>query len=428
MNNAKSEGFINRLYTRQVRTILVLIQLVFLYLPQMMLFSIPTDTGPIPASLCYFVALLFVPYLLANLRRLKWPRWYLLAFFLFVLIWALVQMPRYGLSKSILHWAFALYLFVMIPNAGHDFSKETWLGILEAGACIFVILHVINTVAHSQYFIELLEGYLNGSGNGYFASRIPSLTRGGRNLDASWLALGALFVRGKKKGVYVTYVLLFSFLASSRVGIIAIGVVILWSLFYDPMYRLTLRSLKWYLLYAVAILAILICTGMAQGILSRMGIHLPTPAQMFGMVTPEQAHMMAAGLPTTGLLSGRDAMWTLAPEAFADNPLGYGVGNALRVLRTGYGFTSYEDVMHNVFLQFALDEGIVGIVWFIAMVALFAVSQWKLRPRFLEKPIAVYFFIYLVLSLVQFHGGEALMHFTMAVGMACPVLLYAKEE
>ena len=84
--------------------------------------------------------------------------------------------------------------------------------------------------------------------------------------------------------------------------------------------------------------------------------------------------------------------------------------------------------MHNVFLQFALDEGIVGIVWFIAMVVLFAVSQWKLRPHFLEKPIAVYFFIYLVLSLVQFNGGEALMHFTMAVGMACPVLLYAKEE
>ena len=194
------------------------------------------------------------------------------------------------------------------------------------------------------------------------------------------------------------------------------------------MFRLTLRNLKWYLLYAVVILAFLIFTGMAQGILSRMGIHLPTPARMFGMVTQEQAHMMAAGLRTTGLLSGREIMWRLAPEAFLNNPFGYGVGNALRILKSQYGFTSYEDVMHNVFLQFALDEGIVGIAWFAGIVVLFAISQWKLRPRILEKPIAAYFFTYLVLSLVQFHGGEALMHFTMAIGMTCPVLLYVKDE
>lgn len=427
MNNTQSESLINRIYTRQVRTVLVLIQLVFLYLPQLMLFSVPTDNGPIPASLCYFAALLFAPYLLANLRRLKWPRWYLLGFFLFVFVWAAVQMPRYGLSKSILHWAFAFYLFVMLPNVGHDFSKERWLGLLEAGACIFAVLHVINTICHPQIFLDLLEGYFNGSGNGYYASLIPSLTRGGRNLDATWLALGAFFVRGRKKALYATYVLLFPFVASSRVGIIAIGFVMLWSLFYDPMYRLTLRNLKWYLLYAVVILAILISSGTAQGLLSRIGIHLPTPAQLFGMVTQEQAQMMAAGLPSTGFLSGRESMWSLAPEAFMNNPFGYGVGNAMRVLRAEYGFSSYEDVMHNVFMQLALDEGIIGIAWFVAVAVLFAVSQWKLRPRFLEKPIAAYFFTYLVLSLVQFHGGEALMHFTMAIGMACPVLLYAKE-
>lgn len=83
--------------------------------------------------------------------------------------------------------------------------------------------------------------------------------------------------------------------------------------------------------------------------------------------------------------------------------------------------------MHNVFLQLTLDEGIVGAVWFVGIVILFLASQWKLRPRLLEKPIAVFFFTYLILSLVQFHGGEALMHFTMAVGIACPSLLFAKD-
>lgn len=174
--------------------------------------------------------------------------------------------------------------------------------------------------------------------------------------------------------------------------------------------------------------AVLVLTGCVQGLLSRIGIFLPTPTQMFGVVSQQEAQEMMESLMSTGFLSGWDMLWKMVPDAFLARPMGYGVGNAVRVLRAEYGFSSYEDVMHNVFMQFALDEGVIGILWFVAMVVLFLFSQWKLRPRFFEKPIAAYFMTYLVLSLVQFHGGEALMHFTMAIGMACPALLYAAEE
>ena len=424
-NNGK---LIERIYSKKVRLTLLLFQLVLLYLPTLMLFAIQTDNGPIPASLCYFFSLVFAPYLLVHFRQLKWPPWYLTGFFAFVLLWAVFCMPKYGLSKSVLHWAFGLYLLVMVPNVGKDFSKDEWVRLLEIGACIFAILHFGYMVLQRDYLLTMLKGYFDGSGNGYFASLIPSLTRGGRHLDATWLSLGAFFVRGKKKAVYVTYVVLFSFLASSRVGIVAIGMLILWSLFYDPVYRLRGKNLKWYALYAAVILGILVFSGSAQGLLSRIGIQLAPPAQMLGIVTPEQVQEASEGLRSTSFLSGREVMWNMVPEAFAERPMGYGVGNAIRVFRMNHGFNSYEDVMHNVFLQLLMDEGIIGAIWFVGMCVAFVISQWKQRPRFFAAPIAGYFATYLVLSLVQFHGGEALMQFVLAVFLAQPQLLFGEPK
>ncbi len=428
MQKIDRKNIISRLYSKNSRMILVLLQLLLLYIPNVMLFSIQTDNGIIPASLCYFFAVVFVPYFLANLRSLKRPPVYMLLFFVFVFVFALVRVQRYGLSKSILHWAFALYIWLLIPNVGHDFTKDDWLRLLETGACVFLLMHMVLVLINADMYTQLLKGYFDGSGNGYYTALLPSLTRGGRNLDATWLALGAFFVRGKKKAFYVTYVLLFSFVGSSRVGIIAIGLVILWSLLYDPIYHLTFKNLPWYALYGVVVLAILICAGWVQGLFSRFGLHLPAPVKMFGLISDQQAAELATNLRSTSFLSGREAIWSLVPQAFRDNPMGYGVGNAMRVLKSEYGFASYEDVAHNVLLQFMLDEGIVGLVWFVGIVVLFLSSQWKLRPRFFEKPVAAFFFTYLVLALVQFHGGEALMHIVMAIGVCCPALLYAQEE
>ena len=73
-------------------------------------------------------------------------------------------------------------------------------------------------------------------------------------------------------------------------------------------------------------------------------------------------------------------------------------------------------------------EGVIGGLWFIGMCIAFFVSQWKCRPRVFAAPIAGYFVTYLVLSLVQFHGGEALMQFVLAVSLAQPQLLFGKRE
>jgi O-antigen ligase len=68
-----------------------------------------------------------------------------------------------------------------------------------------------------------------------------------------------------------------------------------------------------------------------------------------------------------------------------------------------------------VFLQLLVDEGILGGAWYLALVAAFLWMQWKRRPRCFSSPFSGYLLAYVMLSLVQFHGGEALMLFTLGV-------------
>lgn len=422
------------IYSRRVRWWLLLIQLVLLYIPSFQFFSLQTDNGTIPASACYFFSVIFVPWLIMNLRNIRLPHWSILGLFLLVYVVAAIRLPQYGLSKSILHWVFGLYLIITVINVGADFSKEMWLKLLETGACVFLTMHIAFLLINSETVAWLIHGYYTGELEGTYAAKLPSLTRGGRNLDATWLALGGFFVTGKKKTWYITYCILFAFLGSSRVGLIASALLVIWTLIYDRQYCLTKKRIKWYVLYIALMTALLLWSGLAEAGLGRFSALLPhraaTETVQIEVIPESDKNQTSEGDETketvtipsketnervVEFLSGRAAMWSRFPRMFWDNPFGYGVGNALRVMRLNYGFTGYEDVMHNVFLQLTLDEGFVGGIWFGGLVICFLYGQRRERFR---SPYAGYFLTYLILAMVQFHGGEALMQFTLAVFLA----------
>lgn len=408
---------IEKIYNRKMLFCLVLILLILLYLPILQLFSIGTDNGSIPASLCYVFSVLFLPYLLLNIKELIFPPWYITFLWLYVVAFAGVRLKQYGISKSILHWLFGFYLLVIVLNVNKKLKKEDWLHILEIGACVFAVIHFLYMLWNHDIVWALICGNFRGNPNGVYAFQLPSLTRGGRNLDCTWLGLGAFFLKGKKKAFYITYAILYAFFGASRVGVISICLAIVWSLIYDPLYKMTKTNCKWYCLYASVLLIVLFGSGTAQTFLARMSISVPAPAQCiegFEESTGGQNDLPVSVQEfTEQMLSGRAAMWKRVPQMFADNPMGYGVGNALRVMRLEYGFQGKEDVIHNVFLQWTLDEGVIGGVWYLGLLFAFLYNQWKKRPKFFTSPYEGYFFTYFVLSLVQFHGGEALMIFVL---------------
>lgn len=401
-------------------------QLVLLYLPTINFFSIQTDNGTIPASACYFFSVLFIPFILMNFWKngLKLPPWYITGLVAYVVVLAIARIGQYGLSKSILHWLFGFYLLIVIINLGRYLSKEEWLGILEGGAIIFAILHFIFMLSNHDIVGWLCKNYFWGTLTGDAGCYLPSLTRGGRNLDATWLALGSVFVRGKKKAVYVTYVTLFVFMGGSRVGIIALALACLWGLIYEKGYKICKKNLKWYVLYAAIMLIVLFMTGFAQATLARVLVNIESPAKILHLeenieenIEEDNTLVKFNNIPDADevILSGRKDIWKRVPQMVKDNPLGYGVGNAMRVMRSQYGFLSYEDVVHNAFMQWLVDEGIIGGLWYIMLVFLFLFKQWKNRPRFFENRLDIYLAIYVILSIVQFHGAEALMIFVLGV-------------
>lgn len=421
---------IDKFYSRPLRKKLLLIQLLLLFVSGIQFFSIPTDNGAIPASLCYFFSIVYAPYLLCHLNRMKFPAWYISGLVLYVIGFALFRAPQYGISRNILHWLFGAYLLIAILNVGLDFEKEDWLQLLEIGFCIFAVAHFLYMLWNGKTILYLLNGYFYGTLEGSWGAILPSLTNGGRNLDCTWLALGAFFIHKKRKAVYVTYVILFSFLGCSRVGVIAIGLVVLWSLIYDPLYRLTLKNLKWYVLYGIALLMVLFGSGAAQAFLGRNLIYFSPPAAWVGhhespgdssLTTPTSPAESESnpGEAAAIFLSGRAAIWSKVPQMFLDEPFGYGVGNSMRVMKSKYGFQGYEGVVHNVFLQWLLDEGFLGGLWYLGLVFALVVSQLKRPDGFFADPLAAYLFVYVVLSLVQFHGGEALMLFVLGIYLSC---------
>lgn len=402
-------------YSKERRLKLLLIQFLLLFVPAIQLFSIPTDNGDIPASLCYFFSAVFLPFFLCVFKQIKLPPWYITGLYIYVIFLAIVKIPQYGLSRSILHWLFGAYLLLIIFNVGSDVSLEEWKQILEIGFCAFAIMHFLYMIWNWRIVEKLLYTYFYALESGIAGAWIPSLTRGGRNLDCSWLGLGSFFVRGKKKFVYINYALLFAFLGCSRAGMVAIGMGILWSLVYDPIYRLTRRSIKWYALYAVVLLALLFGSGMAQAFLARCMIYIPSLGAWLKNSTISAPAVISIDDGAEVVLSGRAAIWTLVPEMFRANPFGYGVGNAMRVMKSGYGFSGYENVVHNVFLQWLLDEGIIGGLCFLSFVIALFIKQWKCRPRLFENPFTAYFLTYIILSAFQFHGSEALMIFVLGI-------------
>lgn len=373
----------------KVLTALLAIWYILLYLPHLKLAEIPTSNGGIPISLCYIFSLVFIPFLLLQLPKLRIPPWYITGLYAFVILYGFWMMPAYGLKKGMLHWLFGSFLLLVLVNAAEFLKEEDWFRIVQIGVLTFFVLHLAFNIFHWKAVNAVVFG-------GETAASLPSLTRGGRNLDASWLGLGCFLLRDRKvRFGCLLYSLGYSVLGVSRAGLLASGLCLVWVWIYDDQFGLRKRTALLWAGVATVGAVTATATGMAQRMLSRI----------FGSM----------GEGAISFLSGREAMWKNVWPMFQVHPFRVGVGNAIPVMRDEFGFASYEDVVHNVLFQWLLDEGFIGALWFVGLVLLLLYSQ---RNKRFKAPFPAYLGAYLILSMVQFHGGEALMIFVLGVYLA----------
>jgi O-antigen ligase len=149
---------------------------------------------------------------------------------------------------------------------------------------------------------------------------------------------------------------------------------------------------RWLLIACIVATVFFVGTAlMSSGSLSELGI-----LQRFAEVGSEE---------DAGSL-GRLILWYGAFMAFLANPLGYGAGAAaLLVSRTMPNWLGEMNV-HNVYLQFAVDLGIQGLLAFVAVavscVRRFAWGHWR-------HPLGAAVVIYLILAFQGFRGSDHFM-------------------
>ncbi|NID14577.1 O-antigen ligase family protein [Luteibacter yeojuensis] len=261
----------------------------------------------------------------------------------------------------------------------------TWV----LGCCIvFILLRDI------VYAGQLGAVYARSEG----ASGVLYMSTGGRNIEASLLALLSILLLGTRAyPVAAGIAFLTSATMLSRAGLVGAAVSI-----GIAAYRA--RKTRSYYLYTFVGVAIVVLVG---GLVVSSVVDIPVLDRFNLQAETQLEHKNV----------GRLALWNSATLALEQNLFGYGVGNGVPLMEQISGLTFVENNVHDIYLQFLLEGGVQSLLLFLAMVVhiLFRPAEGQ------QRNIKAFLLCYLMLAFIEFSGYEA--YFWFFVGM-----FYARND
>lgn len=285
-------------------------------------------------------------------------------------------------STLIVFVAAAYFLGVVFGRKLQDVElRKIFVWIL--GCCIvFIILR------DAVYAGQLGAVYARSEG----ASGILYMSTGGRNIEASLLALLSILLLGTRVyPIAAGIALLTSGMMLSRAGLLGAAVSI-----GIAAYRT--RKTRHYYLYTFLGIAMMVLIG---GLVLSSVIDIPVLDRFNLQAETQLEHKNV----------GRLALWNSAAAALEQNLLGYGVGNGVPLMEQISGLTFVENNVHNIYLQFLLEGGVQSLLLFLALVLhiLFRPAEGQ------QRNIKAFLLCYLMLAFIEFSGYEA--YFWFFVGM-----------
>jgi hypothetical protein len=230
------------------------------------------------------------------------------------------------------------------------------------------------------------------------ASGVLYMSTGGRNIEASLLALLSILLLGTRVyPIAAAIAVLTSATMLSRAGLVGAAVSI-----GIAAYRT--RKTRHYYLYSFLGVAMVVLIG---GLVLSSVIDIPVLDRFNLQAETQLEHKNV----------GRLALWTSAGTALRQNLLGYGVGNGVPLMEQISGLNFVENNVHNIYLQFLLEGGVQCLLLFLVMAAhiLFTPAEGQ------QRNIKAFLLCYLMLSFIEFSGYEA--YFWFFVGM-----FYARND
>ena len=304
----------------------------------------------------------------------------------------LVYEPRVAAVKLFI----ALYAALVGASIGRVAGDRV---VLHAARLASVLFLIVVTVKNAQY-VPAFVGYL---ARPIGHPDVPSLSGGGLNLEATWLALASFFVIGT--ALFVPFVLAAaatSALYASRAGVVIAGLAVCAALLHAwaarkhvPADRAAARSSRT-TLHRIATL-VLACVA-----LGAVAIAIRT-VRDYGEATYIAQRFATIGEEPGSL--GRMTLWRGGLRVFAENPLGVGAGNAVPMLRRALGVDVPEDNLHNIYLQHAVETGLPGLTALLVFAAVAALRV--VRTRFRDQ-LLLFVAAYLVAGMVQFTGLDVM--------------------
>ena len=351
------------------------------------------DAGTTPKL--YHAALAIIGAVVLFRGRIARPRSELLLYFgvtigVSLLAYAFHE-PRVAVVKSII----ALGVALIAASIGRFAGPAIVLRACRIGSVMFLVAVTAKNAGNVPAFLAFLVSPLGHPD-------VPSLAGGGLNLEATWLALSAVFLIGTT--LFVPYVLAAaatSALYASRAGIVIAFMAVVGALLHAwggrrlrrmdtsvPPPRLS-RRVATTLIAVAALLAI----GLGTAIVRQQG-EVGYVAKRFAAIGGEPGSL------------GRLTLWEGGLLVFAENPLGVGAGNAVPTLRRVLGVDVPEDNLHNIYLQHAVETGIPGLLVLLIFAA--TVARRTIAGRFRDH-LLLFVGAYLVAGAIQFTGVDAIL-------------------
>jgi O-antigen ligase len=328
--------------------------------------------------LYHALTLLFLPLVALHLNRLLVFS-EVEAYFAIALVSNLIAFARFGLNMAILQLLFSYLIYLT--------GRTTQL-ILGTPRALRMFRSVILLVAAVVLFKHLffIEDIVAA---GFHAPAVPILYSGGPNIEATWLGLLLLVTPGTAANSLVGAAAVVTFvLYGSRAGLVATAFAFATRAL-TP-WRTTLTRLTLALLFAIALTLTTVLIVYAQTALSQRLLTLG--AELEGDV-------------------GRIRLWLNGWVMLVDNPFGYGLGNAIKLLFENLGRRLPENNFHNIYLQIALDSGVIALLAYLA-IPVRVLLEYARRPARIW-PLPLFFAGYWVISMVEFTGYEALFWFLL---------------
>jgi hypothetical protein len=343
----------------------------------------------IPLLLCGIVLLAFTLY---N-NKVVFPSHLFVIFFIYLFFISMVSIVRGSVPPFIDNQIFNCAIIVIVCTLFGDRTWEEWEALLAKASLAFLIAIDIEIAMNVSEIIRLL----NTLGH----PEIDSIFGSG-NIGAGLFAMVGFFAFRKQflwGSLFFVNSVAFSVLFKSRAGLMGNAILACWILFA----KIKTGKGKLRIVAGLTAIAALFAFAFYKGWFSSVSQRL-----LLSMIGTDNFNAADGGV------AGRLVMWRYFLPALMKNPFGVGAGGAVRVVNELAGINNTISNIHNIYMQFFLDYGVIFGTIFLFFAIRFCVKGFKNYQSPLYGAIVAYFFM----GLVQFTSVESYFYVLLGIHFA----------